>query len=246
MAYTVDDYLAELALRQEAAQQQFGLVVIADVDDAAEPVSLVDAYEHLRIDYDSNGSIDDAWLSPMIGAAREWCEAYHGTAFAPRTLEIQSNVFPTIAETSPPGPYVALPFGPAQSIESITYQTEETALDSNGDPELDTNGDEITEIVTNTFEAQFYTLDTSVKPRRVILAHGASWPSTALDTPGSVRIRYVTGHTAATLPKLARAAILTVLDGMYKQRDGSNFDALFKSAEYMLDLVPGRERSGFA
>lgn len=37
----------------------------------ADLVTMVDAYEHLRIDYDSNGSADDRWLSMAIPAVSQ-------------------------------------------------------------------------------------------------------------------------------------------------------------------------------
>lgn len=38
---------------------------------AIDLVSLQEAYEHLRLDYDSNGSADDAWLTVFIAAISE-------------------------------------------------------------------------------------------------------------------------------------------------------------------------------
>lgn len=35
---------------------------------ATDLVTLQEAYEHLRLDYDSNGSSDDAWLTVFIAA----------------------------------------------------------------------------------------------------------------------------------------------------------------------------------
>jgi hypothetical protein len=38
---------------------------------ATDLVTLQEAYEHLRLDYDSNGSSDDAWLTVFIAAISE-------------------------------------------------------------------------------------------------------------------------------------------------------------------------------
>lgn len=43
---------------------------------ATDLVTLQEAYEHLRLDYDSNGSSDDAWLTVFIAAISEAVSAW--------------------------------------------------------------------------------------------------------------------------------------------------------------------------
>jgi uncharacterized phiE125 gp8 family phage protein len=253
--YGWSQYLRQLNLQQQAALQQYGLATVTPVDPADEPLTLAAAYAHLRIDFDSSGSADDPWLLTFIPAAREYCERYLGRALAPRTLELVSHAFPTVAVSSPPGPVVELPYGPVQSIESITYQTQETVVDSNGDPLLDSSGNPTTAIVTNTLDPDQYALDRYVSPARVILAHGATWP-TALAATNAVRIRYVTGYLATAdstglpvLPLMALAAELLLLGHWFANREGVASDKLAEvplAVHDLLSLTESRERLGMA
>ena len=253
MTYSQATYLAQLNAQQEAALQRYGLATVVDVTD--ELVSLETAYAHLRIDADSSGSTDDPWLQEFIPAAREYCERYLGRALATRTLELAGNSFPSVAVTSPPGAVIALPFGPAQAVTAITYQTEETVVDSNGDPVLDSSGNSSTEIVTNTLDADDYLLDRYTHPARVVLAPGATWPA-ALAATNSVRIRYLAGYLAEpdstglpVLPRMARAAMLLLLGHWFMNREGVSSDRLAEvplSVHDLLDLTESRERLGMA
>lgn len=230
--------------------QRFG-ISIGDVDFADEPIQLVDAYRHLRIEYDSNGSADDAWLEAQIPAAREYCEIELGRSLAARTITRTTNKFPTISVDGYVGPSIELPLGPVRSITSVTYLRYQT--DSNGDQVLDSNGDSVTE--TATLAASTYDLDTYVTPNRLVLAYGQSWP-TSLDAVNSVRVTYVTGYMGApdsndhpVLPKTARSAILLMLGHLYENREavaGVGLIEIPLGVTALLALVPNRERLGMA
>lgn len=231
-----DTFLTSIALAQQAALQKFGIRTVVDVDPADEPIQLEDAYAHLHIDFDSSGSAEDVWLDGQIAAAREYCEGYLGRALAPRTLELAASAFPAVAVVSPPGAAFALPFGPVTSIESIAY------VDSDGADQGDFEDS----------EGPLYALDNYVTPARAVTAYGETWPA-AQASMNAVKVRYVTGYVreadssgAPVLPRLARSAMLIVLACAYMEREGKDFAKTLDTAHALLDMVPNRERLGFA
>jgi uncharacterized phiE125 gp8 family phage protein len=170
---------------------------------AGEPISLQEAWFHLRIDTFGSppASDDDAWLTDIgIPAARDWCEQYLGGSIAPQTIELATQGFPSGS--------IPLPFGPVLSISSVIY--------------TDANGDDQT-LVADTD----YMLDAFVRPPVVRPAYGASWPS-ARASVNSVRVQYVTGYSLPDespqtnpLPAGIRAAMLLMLGHFYNNRENS-------------------------
>ena len=226
---------SELWRRQWAALQKFGIKVITDVTE--EPITTADAKTHLRI----VGTTEDAWLATAVGVAREYCEGYLGRALATRTLELSSDRFPIIGIQGHVGPQINLPFGPVQSVQSISYIS----------PNPDSSGNYATE----TFDG--FEVDQYVTPNRLVLAFGQTWPA-ARSSVNSVKIRYVTGYIAAAdsagnavLPKAARHAMLLMLGHLYENREATATQAtlgleLPLGVAALLDMVPDRENLGMA
>jgi len=75
---------------------------------ADEPVSLVEAKAHTRVD----GDYDDTWLNNTIAAARAHVEAYCGTPLVSRTVALKCDSFQDFA---------LLSLAPVLSISAITY-----------------------------------------------------------------------------------------------------------------------------
>lgn len=88
----------------------------------AEPVSLVEAKLHLRVD----GADDDALIGALIQAAREQCEHETGRALVSQTWELVLDAFPA-AE-------IRIGKSPVQSIASVKY------LDEQGDEQTLSSG----------------------------------------------------------------------------------------------------------
>lgn len=223
-----DAFLESIYDRQLAGLQKFGLKLITDVED--EPITLLEAYAHLRIDVDVNGYAEDDWLTASIIAARQYCEAYLGRSLAPKTLELATNAFPSATVDGQPAFF--LPFGPVSSIVSIGY----------------TDSDEVAQTLTDSSGSPLCQLDDYVTPARCVPASGESWPA-AHDAPNSVKVRYVAGYVteadssgAPLLPAMARAAMLLALTEFFINRGAADFSVVDKA----LDLVPNRERLGFA
>lgn len=231
-------FLRTICLRQQADLLRYGVRTAVEV--AVEPITLAEAREHLRVDTYEVGSPaeivsdDDAWIEAMLPAAREYCEHYLGRALAPRTMEYVGDAFPIVAIGTPPGPVFQLPFGPVQSVESITY------TDTDDAPQTVASID--------------YEIDAISVPSQVVLTYGSSWP-TARSSTGSVRVRYITGYSTPgespqvyPLPKMARAAILLFLAHLYENREAVTVGSLVElplGVQSLLDFV-GRERMGFA
>lgn len=76
----------------------------------AEPVTLVEAKAHLRIDSDD----EDTHLGALIQAAREYCEGVQHRAYLSQTWDIKLDAFPS-------GDCIEIPMAPLQSVTSITY-----------------------------------------------------------------------------------------------------------------------------
>jgi len=81
---------------------------------AAEPLTLVEAKLHLRVDADD----EDSLITALITAARQWAENYCRRSFVRRTLELRMDCFP--AE-------IRLPRGPVSEVTSITYTDQDGA-----------------------------------------------------------------------------------------------------------------------
>lgn len=72
------------------------------------PISLVEAKLHLRVDH----ATDDELIKALISSATSWCEAYEGRAYMVRTSQIKLDAFCDLMKLKLP---------PIQSISSITY-----------------------------------------------------------------------------------------------------------------------------
>lgn len=79
-------------------------------DPAAEPVSVAEAKQHLRVDIDD----DDALIASYVTAARQWCESFLRRALVTQTLRYTLDEWPD-------RDYIVLPRPPLQSITSLVY-----------------------------------------------------------------------------------------------------------------------------
>ena len=77
---------------------------------AIEPVTLEELKDHLRVD-----SVDeDALLTGLLAAAREWCEGFQNRAYITQTLQLWLDEWPA-------GNAIVLPRPPLQSVASVKY-----------------------------------------------------------------------------------------------------------------------------
>lgn len=71
---------------------------------ATDLVTLQEAYEHLRLDYDSNGSSDDAWLMVFIAAISEAVSAWLKVDARLYVPEVDSSGAPLLDSAGDPIP----------------------------------------------------------------------------------------------------------------------------------------------
>lgn len=191
----------------------------------AEPISLAEAYQHLRVDpidsSDVTGRPDDPLIEALIVAAREYCENFTGRALVLKEFEV--------AFTSWPDP-LELPHPPFVALERMTIS------DDSSDPDLDV-GD---------FTVDDYTGSIAV----VSAATGTVLPVIAA---GDVaRIRYTAGYgdesaAYAEVPKMIRQAMLLLIGHWYSMREAvSDGQPLPIPMGVESLLRPHRVRLGFA
>lgn len=167
-------------------------VIVAAV---TEPITLADAKLHLRVD-DINGSHpDDAYITALVQSARIVAEHHTQRSIAAeQTLEMALDDFPS-------SDCIVLERPPVQSVISVKY------TDGNG--------------VEQTFSASSYELSTYGNLSRLQLVYAATWPTTRVQRD-AVRIRYVAGYSAATLPRSLRQAMLLLIGHWYANREAVN------------------------
>lgn len=202
------------------------------VSPTAEPVSLADAREHLRVTpyiENSDGDLshpDDALISALITAAREHCEDFTGVSFVRKTYEAATDRLP------PNGVPLELLWPPLIEVASFTYGVGSDDALAISDLEVD--------------EWSW--------PQRLFVS--GDWPSIAEPSTALIRIRYDAGYAphdadsseaALPLPKSARAALLLVLGHLYENREASVERALQELPLGVEALLrPMRVNKGFA
>lgn len=144
-------------------------------------VTVEEVKTHLRLDT----SDDDAYCSALISAADSWMEEY-----LQRTLTVRARTLKAVSLCTG----MQLPYGPANSITSITY--------------LD--GSNVRQTLANT---EYELIDGRVYP-----AFNKYWPY-ALPYPGSVAITYQAGYAPADLPAAIKQGVLMFIGLLYENRE---------------------------
>ena len=190
---------------------------------AAEPVSLDDVKDQLRIEDDA----DDALLSLYIQSAREQCEEVTGLALIEQQWRMTLDQWPGQGEPwwdgvkqmaiselrSSARPFwVILPRYPLIDAESVT------TYDQDGDP--------------STVDLSDFIVDREQQPGRIVLRSTATWPI-ALQRANAVEIDYTAGFgpDSDSVPAALRVALMQMVATMYEHRgdDCSAEDAMRRS-----------------
>lgn len=186
---------------------------------ATEPVSLIEAKEHLRVDWDS----DDALISALISAAREFAESICRRVFITQSWKLVLDGFPspsnTLSEANyygqnwsiAPGPilmakrddvtgYEIIPGVPQlQSVESIKY--------------IDTDGTQ------QTLASSQYKVGAATPMGRITPAYGTSWPATRNEIE-SVEVAFTSGYGAPSdVPQGIKNWMLIRIATLYENRE---------------------------
>jgi uncharacterized phiE125 gp8 family phage protein len=179
----------------------YGLV--QTVVPGAEPVSLVEAKLHLRVEHD----VDNDLITSLLKAARQFAETWTGRAFVTQTWQLKMDRFPSTEgrklwprdERDPSGGVIRIPKPPLSSLTSVQY--------------VDTAG------ATQTLASSKYYVDTSTEPGRMVPASGESWPFVR-DQTAAVTITFVAGYgAAADVPDGIKVAIKLLAASWYENRE---------------------------
>jgi uncharacterized phiE125 gp8 family phage protein len=160
---------------------------------ALEPITLVEAKRHLRVDLDFLD--DDQYISALISAARATVEAWEWRSHVNQVWELRLDAFPASAQP------IYCPRPPLQSVGSIQY------VDADG--------------VTQTLSVDDYVVDPKSEPGRIMPAYGEVWPTTRPTTMNAVTITYTAGYgpDAQNVPVRTKHAIKLLLGLWYENRE---------------------------
>lgn len=170
-----------------------GLIVVTAP--SSEPVSLLEACSHLRI----NPGDDDVQVALLIQSAREAVEVLTRRALMPTVFDATFDGFPydpvTLASRG-----FALPRNPVTAVASVKYYAATTGTD------------------TTMTSTDYYT-SLAQPVARVWPAYGVAWPAIQV-RPDGVRIRFTAGYASASaVPAAIKQAILILVADMWENRE---------------------------
>jgi uncharacterized phiE125 gp8 family phage protein len=170
---------------------------------AEEPVTLIEAKLHLRVDFDD----DDTLIASLITAARQAAETLTGRQFITARWKQVLDCFPGPSlmgvpagqAFTLPGHAILLAKAPVQSVVSINY--------------LDMGS------VSQTMPALSYTVDAACEPARITPVFGQIWPI-CLPQIGAVSVTFDVGYgTAAQVPEGIKSWIKLRVGSLYAHRE---------------------------
>jgi uncharacterized phiE125 gp8 family phage protein len=174
---------------------------------ASEPVTVIEAKNHLRVDSDLTE--DDALIAMLIGAARRYAETYCARSFITQKWRLVLDAFPGPClmgapmgvPYSLPGHAVLLERGSVLSVDSITYQDMTSAWQA---------------MAVGDFVAEL-----SGALGRITPVFGKIWPTPTLPQIGAVRVDYTAGYgvNASDVPEGIRQWILMRVGTLYENRE---------------------------
>lgn len=132
---------------------------------AAEPVNLIEAKQHIRVDADVTD--DDGLIASYVAAVREDVEEHIGRGLVTQTWRLWLEDWPEERE-------IRIPWPPLQKVDSVTY------IDEDG--------------VTQTMSSSDYIVDTVSEPGRIVLTDDADWPSATLRAGPAIAVQFVSGY----------------------------------------------------
>lgn len=165
---------------------------------SAEPITLAQAKEHLKVDFND----EDSYINSLISAARIACENITGQRFIQRNMRLTLDAFPLLSDTD-----IVLPVAPVQSITSITY------IDQEG--------------VEQTWSDSLYTFAFDPCYPRLRPAYNQDWPSNVRDDIAVININFVAGYFpddaspqdyAASVPEAIKHALKLIIGHYYEHR----------------------------
>jgi uncharacterized phiE125 gp8 family phage protein len=156
-------------------------------------ISIQEAKDHLRYDQ----ADQDALIERLIATATDDVERLTAMRFCTQTWDL-------VLDAAPCGEVLTLPFGPLQSVTSITSYN--------------------TASIASVMDSASYYVDTWSRPGRIVLNEGHSWP-TSLRSASAIVVRFVAGFgDPADVPSPAKDAVLRRVAHYFRWR-GDDDDA---------------------
>ncbi len=150
---------------------------------SVEPISRIEARDHLRLDDD----VDDSQVRAYILAARQWAENYTGRVFITRTLRqfLDANPYPTIGTISE-----GRIAGHQNQISNASGMIEISAVPVISVTSIKYYSDDDTE---STWASSNYYVDSASDVAKIVLRDGGSWP-TDLRAANGLEINFTAGY----------------------------------------------------
>ena len=168
---------------------------------AFEPVDLVTAKLHLKIDESAEASVEDSLVQSYIKAARQHVEDITRRALITSTWDYCLPCWPRCDSIKLPLGNLQNAAGPPSTAPIVSWK--------------DTDGTATTLTVTTDYLVE--TNDDQCG--RIVLPYGVPWPSGSLYPSNAITVRFVAGWTTAELvPFTIKAAILLALSDLYENR----------------------------
>lgn len=179
-----------------------------------EPVSVRDFKLQCRIDTED----EDDLLVVLLGAAREWAEAYTCRTFIHTQWQMKLDAFP---------PEIRLPRPPMAVATGFTDVSVVYTPSTSGS--------------TATLATADYRVDRLSQPGTLRPNYGQSWPAYLTDE-NSVTVTWWAGYGAdvVKVPRAAQVGIMMIAAHLWKYREQSTTDALKEvpmGAKAMLDTI---------
>lgn len=166
------------------------------IGDVIKPVNLDDLKRHLNIGL--SNTTHNLQLAYCLTAARQHVENYLG-----RKLLTQSVT--QYFDGWPDGDRMIIPYGNLATVTSVTYK--------------DTDGD------WNTFSSDYYSVQTTDEPGKVVLGYNDDWPTDTLHPDKPVKVVFTCGYGATPfdVPMPIRMAIKLIAADLFEQRETNVF-----------------------
>lgn len=174
-----------------------------------EPISRIEARQHLRLDDD----VDDSQVRSYITAARIWAENYTGRVFISRTMRqsLDANPYPQVGSLSEGSVY-----GHQNQLVGATGHIEIAAV-----PVISVSSIKYYDDADNetTWAASNYYVDSVSDVAKVVLRDGGSWPSD-LRAANGLEINFTAGYGSSPtdVPESIRIAIMQYMTFLYEHR----------------------------
>jgi uncharacterized phiE125 gp8 family phage protein len=188
---------------------------------AVEPVTLSEAKAHLRVDT----TADDAYISSLISAAREWCEQYLDRSLVHTQWVMRFDKFPPdgTMDIELPRPPMATA-GTATAV-ALTFTHE--------------NG------TTATYSTASYRVDRDGVPGTVKTLYGQTWPP-HLQDDNAISVTWWGGYGASgtNVPAAIRHAMLMLVGFWYENRSTVLVGSISKQLEFAVESLLSSHKWG--